>query len=125
MNTICPLQKTDQPLNLMSIFESIDSLSYSAWIKKLSILLFDLFDDKYLQAVAARQTSFAEAVLPLLVKITLSLGNGDYNNQLAAMIKTFFQNHYQLIHDEVCHSIFYLSYWSIINSILLFFLEWF
>lgn len=95
-----PLRKTKNALELKPLFVSTENETYSTWIKKVTIAFLELFDDKYLQAVVALQALFAQAMLPLLVRITLSLNSTACNGELAEVVKIFFENHSNYI-DEV------------------------
>ncbi|KAJ6636448.1 Serine-protein kinase ATM, partial [Pseudolycoriella hygida] len=86
-------------LDLETLFTEEENSSYSDWLKRLTKLLFDLFEDEHLQKVAVLEISFADAMLPLLIKMILASKQDDYRISLQRAVLTFFEKHFEMIQN--------------------------
>lgn len=86
-----PLKPNDNQSNLAELFEDeAFQWKHSYWVKKLAIELFTLFDGESFAQVAAMQTPFSTAMIPLLVKVLLSIKQSNHRATLNAGIDCFF-----------------------------------
>lgn len=100
--TPLPLKQKQQQLDLAKLFNDNAFTSvHSYWVKSLAIELFTLFDGDSLAEVAAKQTPFAVAMVPLLVKALLTTRNSNHHQTLNAAIDLFFSKNFtQLSTDQ-------------------------
>lgn len=116
--SLITLPEPDNAVVLLPLFETDGQFTHTVWIKKFTILLLQQFGDKYLSEVASMQVIilsgnlldyweylleifiyfcqalFAEAILPPLIKILLSVNTTQNNIQLGASVRMFFEKHF-------------------------------
>lgn len=89
------MQRADQ-LDLTKIFNDVAfSKSHSYWAKSLAIELFTLFRAESLAQVAATQTPFAVAMIPLIVKVLLMTKSQTYHDALNTAVNRFFSENFK------------------------------
>lgn len=93
-------QNSRQP-NLAELFDD-ESLrwNHADWVKKLAIELFTLFDAEPLAQVAAKQTLFSTAMIPLLIKVMLTTENAVACESLNIAINRFFSKSFSELLGE-------------------------
>lgn len=96
-----PLKNQDVPLDLLKLFsDDAFAKSHGFWVKSLAIALFEFFDGETLAAVAAKQTSFAVSMVPLLVKVLLTTMNKHHCDSLKEAVNRFFANNFVKLTSE-------------------------
>lgn len=91
-----PLKQNNNKSNLSKLFEDeAFGWQHSFWVKKLAIELFTMFEADPLAQVAAKQTQFSAAMIPLLVKVLLTTKNSDHRVTLNYGMSQFFSNSFK------------------------------
>lgn len=86
-----PLKENNKQSNLAELFETeAFGWTHSFWVKKLAIELFELFEAEPLAQVAAKQTPFSTAMIPLLVKVLLTTKIPNHHKMLNDGMGRFF-----------------------------------
>lgn len=99
--TPLPLKQKQHQLDLAKLFNDDAFTSmHSYWVKSLAIELFTLFDGKTLAEVAAQQTQFAVAMIPLLVKTLLTTKNQSHHQALNTAINLFFSMNFTKLSSD-------------------------
>lgn len=89
-------------LNLTKcITDEMMTMTHSTWVTNVASDLFKLFGGGYLAIVAAKETTFAEKMIPLLIKALLRTNNQTYFNQLATFVNTYFAKHFEHRADDI------------------------
>lgn len=86
-----PLCQSDHQLDLEKLF-SDDAFrnEHGFWVKSLAIELFTLFKSDPLAQIAAKQTQFSTAMIPLLIKALLTTKNPGHHKALNAAVNRFY-----------------------------------
>lgn len=86
-----PLKGINMQSDLGELFEDeAFGWEHSYWVKKLAIELFTLFQAEPLAEVAAKQSQFSAAMIPLLVKVLLNAKCTNHRIALNEGIGKFF-----------------------------------
>lgn len=96
-----PSKQSNRPSNLAELFED-ESLrwNHADWVKTLAFELFTLFDAEPLAQVAAKQTLFSTAMIPLLVKVLLTTENAAVSKSLNIGVNRFFSKSFSELLGE-------------------------
>ncbi|XP_031619505.1 serine/threonine-protein kinase ATM [Contarinia nasturtii] len=113
-----PLKLSENNLDFEKLFnDNAFHSSHSIWVKQLAVELFTLFGNEPLAHVAAKQTSFSTAMVPLLIKTLLTTKNANYYRTLEKAIKSFFQKTFENLSankiNEIANTPVYLNKVSI------------
>lgn len=99
--TQLPLKQSDQLLDFDKLFSEDGFRSkYTFWIKSLAIELFTLFGSEQLAQVAAKQSQFSTAMVPLLVKTLLATKNVTHRQTLITAINQYFSKTYEALTEN-------------------------
>lgn len=86
-----PLNQNEQTLDLEKLFSDNGFCSkHTFWVKSLAIEMFTLFGSEPLAQVAAKQSQFSTAMVPLLFKALLTTNNSAHLCSLNSAINVFF-----------------------------------
>lgn len=90
-----PLKEINMQSNLGELFkDEAFGWEHSFWLKKLAIELFTLFHAEPLAEVAAKQSQFSAAMIPLLVKVLLNAKCSNHRIALNEGIGNFFMKNF-------------------------------
>lgn len=91
-----PLSPSQDTLDLEKLFtDDAFNSTHPIWVKSLAVELFTLFGSDALAQVAAKQTKFATAMVPLLTKALLTTTNTDHHRTLEKVMKLFFRKTFE------------------------------
>lgn len=99
--TQLPLKQRDDEFALMDLFkDDAFAKAHSFWVKSLAIELFKFFGGESLASVAAQQTPFSVAMIPLLIKTLLTTKNKNHNDALNTAVNRFFSKTFERLVTE-------------------------
>lgn len=99
--TQLPLKQQTCDFGLLELFSDVAfAKAHSYWVKSLAIELFKFFGGDSLALVAAKQTPFSVAMIPLLIKALLTTKNENHIDALNKAVNRFFSKTFERIVAE-------------------------